>query len=95
MGPAVPGLGVKWRRNTLLGAGLAGAEGVWCHRSQAGSPLQALPIIVLRLVTLPAENRQMQRGNPTVRFGEDFKWVFSENKVEGRKKRRNFLWVRC
>ena len=62
LGPAVPGLGMKWRQNTLLGAGLAGAERVWCHHSQAGSPLQALPIIVLRLVTLPAENRQIQRG---------------------------------
>lgn len=30
-----------------------------------------------------------------MRFGEDFKWVFSENKIEGRKKRRNFLWGWC
>lgn len=71
---------VKWRRNTLLGQGYA--EGGGAARAMLGAPSSSHHSFAISHTSCRKTGRYRE-GNPTVRFGEDFKWVLLKIRLKG------------
>lgn len=74
---------VKWRQSILM-AGRWCWQSSQCNQIQAENPLWAPPITMLWLVTLPA----WKTGRYEDGFGWDCKGIFSANKIEGWRRRK-------